>query len=133
MKREIKFRAWDVQKKQMIMPDMSEWTDLFIELDGGIYQAKEYGYERTILKDSVSNVPLMQFTGLTDKNGVEVYEGDVIEKQGKKYRVYWKGSAASFACRQLDTTGAVYHLNKKRTAISEIIGNIHQNPELLTP
>lgn len=58
--RPIKFRAWDKDRKRMFLPDWS--------LDNGILKI-------------LSNWEIMQFTGLLDKNGREIYEGDVIEHE----------------------------------------------------
>lgn len=73
-----------------------------------------------------------QFTGLHDKEGKEIYERYILTSKTGRHEVYWKSSAASFACRRLDDTRGIYHLNKKRAQESEVIGNIYQNPDLLT-
>lgn len=68
-----------------------------------------------------------QFTGLHDKNGVEIYEGD-IDITG--IEIKWDEIAASFIC--VRSGSFVDHLGEISNLLL-ITGNIHQNPELLTP
>jgi len=69
----------------------------------------------------------LQFTGLRDKNGVEIYEGDILLTSVKiKYVVEWD---RDWACFKSET--GVYKLNTYGYAFAEVIGNIYQNPELL--
>lgn len=120
--REIKFRAFS-EKRGMI--DLNEGCR------GGnatiimwpVMKACEYKDQKQV------NLPLMQYTGLKDKNGVEIYEGDIIEHRdgypqtmSRKVVKFEKG--AFVYCGSFDSGGATtYH--------PYVIGNIHETPELL--
>nr|DAT56068.1 MAG TPA: YopX protein [Caudoviricetes sp.] len=80
------------------------------------------------------NATIMQSTGLKDKNGQEIFEGDVVDYKGRKAIIKWHGSYASFIYRFVDELKergsewyplfiAYYHF--------EVIGNIYENKELL--
>ena len=83
---------------------------------------------------SAEDLVLMQSTGLKDKNGKEIFEGDILDYKGRKALVRWHGSYASFIYRFVD------ELQKRNTEWKllylaymkcEIIGNVYENPELL--
>ena len=73
-----------------------------------------------------------QYTGLTDKNGKKIFEGDIMPvwENGEEYhyKVIYNGDC--FMLAMLDSEQGSYPLSTKN-AISEVIGNIHDNPELL--
>ena len=82
----------------------------------------------------VDYLVIMQSTGLKDKNGKEIFEGDIVDYKGREAVVKWHGSYASFIYRFVDGLQergskwdplflACYHF--------EILGNIYENPELL--
>ena len=88
------------------------------ELSMGSTQPVGYFFTR-------SDFELMQFTGLTDKNGKEIYEGDIIkESSGQSYRVVFEAPSFKKACE----SGAY---NLQATQYLEVIGNIYETPDLV--
>jgi len=120
--RKIKYRAWHIVAKRMCPVTRMTFGRL------GIVYSEE-------LINTINDVELMQYTGLKDKNGVEIYDGDILayktssscySKYGEKHVVVYEGS--SFQCE--------YQYGDLESFLSdmtiEVIGNIHENPELLT-
>ena len=109
--REIKFRAWDN------VDHMSEPFTL-------------YGIQAGLTQISADCL-VMQFTGLTDKNSVEIYEGDIVKKNDDKFA---KSGVVSFihGCWMVASEDKERYFNLHwHLSQVEIIGNIHQNRELL--
>ena len=106
--REIKFRAWHESEKEMI-PNCNQG------FEGDVFNWKHQGQP----------IQIMQFTGLQDKNGVDIYEGDVCtyEENVADYHFIIIKVVAAMDGEFLSTCD--WHLD------IEVIGNIHQNPELL--
>ena len=73
-----------------------------------------------------------QYTGLTDKNGVKIFEGDLIRstETGETAIVQWFSEHSAFMiwCKTSNQVGFLYECEK---SIIEVIGNIHDNPELV--
>ena len=113
MSREIKFRAWDNAKK--------EWTLNIMEFvssrTGNIWMEPALKSHKVVLE---------QYTGLKDKNGKEIYEGDIIEStwNGDKAEVVWNDVEGEWEHY------ADFNTHSKYSG-SVVIGNIHENPELL--
>ena len=125
-----KFRAWHITKK--IMRDV-------LAVDFKDKTVRIYIEEDRL--NSMSNEPmescvLMQSTGLVDKNGVEIFDGDILKlsKNKRIAEVFMKPSTSIFMLRiQGDFRKVEMNINGFSFDLSwHVIGNIHQNPELLT-
>jgi uncharacterized phage protein (TIGR01671 family) len=136
-----KFRAWDKAEKMMYLVASIDFVLEKIELWKGTIRSK-YGIASSI-QDS-TDVELMQSTGLKDKNGVEVFEGDVLNivevtNQGlKEYLTDVKWEDCSFVVKSggdgYDTFLAAWTGDPNTTYPlfeMQVVGNIYENPELL--
>ena len=116
--REIKFRAWDAEEKNFIY---------FDALDGILSKCDETYRQRCVGK-------FEQFTGLYDKNGKEIYEGDIIAYGVTKAVIEWINIFSAFKCcscmDKVDPFEWPLHKEYAREGF-EVIGNIYSNPELL--
>ena len=125
--REIKFRAWDKKIQQFI--DAKE----IVINDGKVFRNWQ-DYEDYIPDDNT--IELVWFTGLKDKNGVEIYEGDIIGLDG-----FWSycidfhdGAFRKIPCNQAQKLNWPWNPLEKVTIEVhgwEVIGNRYENPELL--
>lgn len=122
----LKFRAWDKTNKEMLNIDV---LNLFLE-------------EITVLENDGSafsmkfkDVELMQSTGLKDKYGVEIFEGDILTDEGSFENDYW-----DYATIEFDEIDYTYYLHWKNEEMCEniteckkyvVAGNIYENKELL--
>lgn len=114
--RHIKFRVWDSHEKQMITDDV--YFYMSINKDGSINTNNSFG----------ERIP-MQFTGLYDKKGKEIYEGDILrtEHTTPLLVVYEDGGF----CFYNDLTSGSDRLAQNRCERLEIYGNVHENKNLL--
>ena len=115
MTREIKFRAWNTQENKMLFRKLFDmnWyeTDKNDASGSHCWGAISGGQSRFL--------EVMQYTGLKDKNGKDVYEGDFV------YLAGYGNYQAVFPFIEL------YEAESEKD-IGEIIGNIYENPELLS-
>ena len=155
--REIKFRIWDKQNKQMMNPrEPDDEGELVICLNGKIYKhwfidagyGDGAGGGLAEVNEDIKQYILMQYTGLKDQKGKEIYEGDIVKgflderfivRYGEgtfdsgfyrytgfyleiiKYMMYPKGEQGE------DN----YNINEKDVKCLEVIGNIYENPEMI--
>lgn len=129
MAREIKFRAWDTEKKEMAEVTRMGFNDDEISL-----MDKECRVWTTV-KDYVA-IP-MQYTGLRDKNGKEIYDGDIILAGYYKWKskVVWDEKCARFIGLTNDKDVNIVYVDmvdKDDKSAVEVIGNIYENPELFS-
>lgn len=120
MKREIKFRAWDKEHKKMFWVRELGWD---ISGQWNVHRSDiDWKYKNGDL--SHTEYELLQYTGLKDKNGKEIYEGDILESPNRGRRIIvWEDSEAAFIIE------GTYPNRMAREGI--IIGNIYENSELL--
>lgn len=126
--REIKVRAWDIQKKEML------------------YKAEQEQYHDTTIfhPNARDKYTLMQWTGLTDENGKGIYEGDILSQMIETpdgFRkivgvMEWNKDLAQFGLF-LETkdddplAGKHFEVKESVSGRPKVIGNIYENPELL--
>ncbi len=134
--REIKFRAWRTDAA-------GSWMDrgeFYVGEDGLVYEGASRTYDtpnKEIEKIQIQPI-LMQFTGLLDKNGKEIYEGDIYKtKSPKKYMVMFEegafvGGESEGNCIPLGWKCDDEGLAKEDDmGWLEVIGNVYENPELV--
>ena len=117
MNREIKFRAWDKDKKEMFTGFSIE--DLFTDMDDSWIDADCDDNKTLSNATNYENKILMQYTGLKDKNGKEIYEGDIYNYMGE---IGVFESIEEFYYNELI---------RYRVENGEIIGNIYENKDLI--
>ena len=146
--REIKFRAWDYEIGIMIYPE-NESEDHFFEPDRSDGILKAYRIYDTFDSDgapdrSTEEIELMQFTGLKDDHFKEIYEGDVLNHKttfennmaDRRFRPETEVKVGFENGCFIDVNSGISLQERIHSIVShkidyEIIGNIHENPELL--
>lgn len=128
--KKIKFRAWDERRNRMI-----EVTSISFR-NGTIQEDTRHAVNRKIYLD---DVVLMQYTGLKDKNGVEIYEGDILEVEKNEDGTYkgtingntffgrFQGYSSKIKVDGMHDINNIRYWNNH----VEVIGNIYENPDLL--
>lgn len=129
MNREIKFRAWDQINKKFIIGD-----DYWINFEGKVFI--DNGYHMPIDISSLEDHPLrfilLQYTGLKDRDGKEIYEGDIVRLMEKRsYIVKWDINHYLHPMPYQEMLSVGTPTSRVESENGNIIGNIHQNPELL--
>jgi len=125
--REIKFRAWDKKNKIMFneIQNIYDGGDFFdnennkLDIYGSSLNSESFGFNL-----DNEGIEIMQYTGLKDKNGKEIYEGDIVRYfEGFIEEVKWNNYLCGF-------TPFVSYEDGLEPEYLEVIGNIYE-PELL--
>lgn len=133
--REIKFRAWDKLTSEM-SPEFSLFGEFTLMGAVHAWQHEEsilhgFKFDATDTTDSLgrlNDLVIMQFTGLHDKNGNEIYEGDILNGiKGFHWLVEWNDNHACYQVRSAHVIAEV--INNEN---AEVIGNIYEHPNLLS-
>lgn len=124
--REIKFRSWDTYNKEMLEVQELDYADSY----NGQPMIRTTMYNDYF---DTEDMILMQYTGLKDKNGVEIYEGDIIRILGGEYEqgFYEWNEKVCIKDFIYDGFNLMMTVNQIGNEALEVIGNIYDNPELL--
>ena len=133
MNREIKFRAWDKKYHKMIFTGFHLLGEVmaFSQIEQYLFKTKKTDNVPTI--ERWNDIELMQFTGLKDKNGKEIYEGDIITSKLYPFQdnychdIYFNEAEFRVRWTMFRLSEMFEHANHN----VEVIGNIYENPELL--
>ena len=126
----LRFRAWDKEFKEMVQVDALVFEEQLIK---ATYK------NGNVVKEDLKNYVLMQSTGLTDKNGKEIFEGDILsietdeENVKVKLEVSWDSKHALFVfdSKKYNAKEALGELFEDNPYPFKIIGNVWEDPELV--
>jgi len=123
--RAIRFRVWDKANCVMIA-DPFAWDDVkeqILHSDGS----------GLVPNAPISRYEIMQYTGLKDKNGADICEGDIVESDGDVRQIRYTDLGCGFVAAHLHDFNCYCDFPQPfiRHGGCEVIGNIHENPSLL--
>ena len=129
--REIKFRVWDKRRGRMRFGN----DNLMISLSGHLFWDVGYKEPDMLGEDESQDYILLEYTGLKDKNGVEIYGGDVVRIEDGDFEVCVLENCWYLRCVTLGRTsfGRLWEVSVEARSKSlpfDVIGNICENPEL---
>lgn len=130
-----KFRVWDKEEQKWYKPTykayMNELHDIHIDLDGRLLiRTIDESGKRVTIHESMfeGRYELIQSTGLFDKNGKEIYEGDIVKNEINEVGyIEWSKCRFNFC----DSVGHFYLFSIGARQPFEILGNIYEHPHLL--
>lgn len=120
MNREIKFRAWCTHWKIWGEVDFDVFLENTDSNQKGILEVTHHG-----------KIILMQYTGFKDKNGKEIYEGDLLAWEDRCNPIIYQEKYGWFGWDATRYAGVVFPLGQLFVEEFEVTGNIYENPDLL--
>lgn len=129
---EIKFRAWLKEDKKMVNVETMDFTDKSIQY----LKKSEINNAYILRRESFDDVELMQYTGLKDKNGTEIYENDIVkfivlDGYGEHADQFECIDKVEYYISEFKLQQIGLRLSEESIIEIEIIGNVYENPELL--
>lgn len=133
--REIKFRAKRIDNNKWAYGGLVQADDYcIIDQQNELYVEREYNFRGDTHFFQLSGVmcdktTIGQFTGLKDKSGKEIYEGDILNNGQRNYAVYWNSERGAWWLKNKDL---IYTTPLGFLSIEQfVIGSVYDNPELL--
>ena len=124
----FKFRVWDKQNECYAYSNNSDVDLLYIETDGNLTYGVYSNNDEDMSYIPESEVIIEQCTGLKDINGKLIYEGDLIKIDADVAVIKWSDYYARF---MLESTEDNFDFETTYAEECEVVGNIHENKELL--
>lgn len=124
MSREIKFRAYHKERKEIFEIASIDFEEKKVALSNGVIK---------LLNVDFKQFELSQYTGLRDKNGKEIYEGDILffRDENTKYVVVWQDAAFIIKSIEIRKYSEEMCWLDDTEICCEIVGNIYENKNLL--
>lgn len=117
--RELKFRVWDKVMKKMFKPQAISFDIQSSVPFAVIVPGKSW--------EPVGKFELLQWTGFSDENGIDVYEADLVQISSDIYKIIWNQTLATFELAEL---GSSSRCNISAITCGGVIGNEFQNDNL---
>lgn len=134
----LRFRAWHKQGRRMAFVSQIDLTTNTVEVWN---KTTKTPWDRTKWENE-NSIIIMQSTGLSDKKGKEIFEGDIVEIKNTETFKLWgdtdepqvvKWDGCCFSTRNIVGDASLFHHCNQDNYEVEIIGNIYQNSDLLSP
>ena len=123
MIREILFRGKSIETNEFYYGDLCHHANGEVTI-----RQPENGYEMVVDPETIG-----QYTGVTDRNGKKIFEGDIIKTDlfGKSFITFGKLSKWGHQCFCVQSNNSIIYLTEIYAKSSDVIGDLHSNPELL--